>query len=183
MEEGHVAIVEPDIWEYVRAMELVNVVAYEDLGTCCPVGSVCCERCAHNFRFRGGHPNYCLDYGALFERVIIGAKPVGEIHSSDVNNHLRVILEGLGFEVLSEHLNAYGMYVYYFALPATGDTQFSDYIDLDALERVCDLRLEDRTIRAHAMSNGFRNETDSLVERGILYGYPLWSSIALHMMD
>ncbi len=106
----------------------------------------------------------------------------GHVSIVGPDNDCRAVLENIGLEVLSEHVNQYGVYMHIFALPATGDTRFSDYIDLDALYAVCGLRLKDRTIRAHAVSQAFRNETDSMVERGILYGYPMWTSIARYLM-
>ncbi len=183
MNEGHVAIVGPDIIAEILSVGLVAAVQTTDLGICCAVGNVCCERCAYNYRFRCGHPNYCLNDNWLIHRVQSGAKPVGSVHNLDADNDCRAVLENMGLEVLSEHVNQYGVYMHIFALPATGDTRFSDYIDLDALYAVCGLRLEDRTLRAHAVSHAFRNETDSMVERGILYGYPLWTSIARYLMN
>ena len=175
----HVAIVEPVLvimWADVERRPL-DV----DLGACCPRGKLCCERCAHNMRFRGGHPDFCLPDEELIEAVLEGSKPVGTIARRKGSQRFRRSLEDCGLLIAQASKNRWGMVCYVFTTNELSIKRFSDFADLAVLEQAFGLVVEDRAVLEHAQSERFLNEEDMFVERGVLYGYPLWSSVLLDM--
>ncbi len=176
----HVDIVEPFI---IALLNRANVSPFNvDLSHCCPTGQVCCERCAYNMRFRGGHRDFCLSNEELIERVASGEKPVGEIPSLRLDTCLAEGLCANGLVVAQIQANRWKMVCYIFLAKETAVKRLSDYVDLQELERVSAVKLKDKGILEHARSDEFLNEHDTLLERGILYGYPLWSSVALERL-
>jgi hypothetical protein len=79
--------------------------------------------------------------------------------------------------------NKWGMTVFGFASPTMTTKRFSELADLEAVKVASGLELQDRTVQEHVQSDAFVNEHDTMIERGIVYGYPLWSSIALHLQQ
>jgi hypothetical protein len=63
------AVVLPLVQSLVEANELDTSMR---LGACCPVGALCCAKCARNIRFRGGDKDFCLEEEELIERVASG---------------------------------------------------------------------------------------------------------------
>ena len=155
-----------------------------DLGICCSPGQLCCRRCAYNIRFRGGSPYYCLDDALLIKRVASGLKPVGEISVREPSEAVRSQIIDAGLELLVDGLkNKWGMVVYYFARSDIADKSFSDFVNLATLQDITGITLPDIQIRAHVINPAFYNESDSILARGICYGYPVWSSIALFFLN
>ncbi len=176
-----------EVCALVCAAELDAASQLYDLGlSClCMQGDLCCLQCAYNMRFRGG-TKYCSQLSdlELVDVVLSGEKPVGTIPSKQPNPMLANHLRNQGLEVLVDGArNRWGMHEYVFARAHVADFTFGQRANLQAVENACGVRLPaDMTIRQHAQSDAFLNETDKFIERGIMYGYPLWSSIALQVI-
>ena len=156
----------------------------KNLGICCTPGQLCCSRCAYNIRFRGGSPHYCLDDALLIKRVASGLKPVGCIPVCEPSEALRSQIIDAGLELLVDGLkNKWGMVVYYFARTDVANKSFSNFVNLAALQDITGITLPDIQIREHVINPAFYNESDSILARGICYGYPIWSSIALYFLN
>jgi len=155
-----------------------------DLGHCCSPGQLCCTRCAYNIRFRGGSPFHCLDDATLIKRVASGLKPVGCIPVREPSEAVRSQIIDAGLELLVDGVrNRWGATVYYFARTDIADKSFSNFVNLAALQDITGITLPDIQIRAHVINPAFYNESDSILARGICYGYPVWSSIALFFLN
>jgi hypothetical protein len=175
------AVVEPLVKSLVETNGLIVDLAVP-LGACCPVGSLCCERCARNIRFRGGDKHFCFGDDELIARVLSGEKPYGSIGRRHRDDSLRNALSDAGLVVVNDGVrNEWGFLVYGFVSVSTATKRFSDFVDLNAVKVVCGVELQDKALQEHARSDDFINEDDTMIERGIMYGYPLWSSIALHL--
>jgi hypothetical protein len=156
----------------------------KNLGICCTPGQLCCSRCAYNIRFRGGSPHYCLDDALLIKRVASGLKPVGSIPVREPSETVRSQIIDAGLELLVDGLkNKWGMVVYYFARTDIADKFFSDFVNLATLREITGFDLPNIQIREHVINPAFYNESDFIVARGICYGYPIWSSIALYFLN
>lgn len=156
----------------------------QNLCICCSPGQLCCPRCAYNIRFRGGSPHYCLDDALLIKRVASGLKPVGCIPVCEPSEALRSQIIDAGLELLVDGLkNKWGMVVYYFARTDIADKFFSDFVNLATLRDITGFDLPNIQIREHVINPAFYNESDFIVARGICYGYPIWSSIALYFLN
>jgi hypothetical protein len=156
----------------------------KNLGICCTPGQLCCSRCAYNIRFRGGSSHYCLDDALLIKRVASGLKPVGCIPVCEPSEALRSQIIDAGLELLVDGLkNKWGMVVYYFARTDIADKFFSDFVNLATLRDITGFDLSNIQIREHVINPAFYNELDNIVARGICYGYPFWSSIALYFLN
>ena len=156
----------------------------QNLCICCSPGQLCCPRCAYNIRFRGGSPHYCLDDALLIKRVASGLKPVGSIPVREPSEALRSQIIDAGLELLVDGLkNKWGMVVYYFARTDVADKFFSDFVNLATLRDITGFDLPNIQIRKHVINPAFYNESDFIVARGICYGYPIWSSIALYFLN
>ena len=180
MRVSHIDVVAPFVNQLVDSSGIFSPTL--DLGICCPKGKVCCERCAFNFRFRGGAEELCLDEDTLIGCVQLGHKPVGGIARAEQDTELEEYLKACDLEIIVATRNRWNMFVYLFTTRAQGAKHFSDFIDLAKLEEEFGIRLENKTIQQHAADPAFLNERDNLVERGIVYGYPLWTSIAMQLM-
>ena len=168
---------------HLKTFNLSNI-SRTDLGICCTPGQLCCFRCAYNIRFRGGSSHYCLDDALLIKRVASGLKPVGCIPVCEPSEALRLQIIDAGLELLVDGLkNKWGMIVYYFARTDVADKFFSDFVNLATLRDITGIILPDVQIRQHVINPAFYNESDFIVARGICYGYPIWSSIALYFLN
>ena len=177
-----VAKVEPEVMGLLEDCIDIKNIFRTDIGICCPPGKVCCPRCAYNFRFRGGSKYHCLGDDELIDRVASGLKPVGGIPTTKPSKKMRSRILAAGLEILVDGVqNRWGMYEYYFARPDNANKMFSDFINLAAVEEITGKKLNDCCIRDHVVDPAFLNETDPILARGIVYGYPLWSSIALFL--
>jgi hypothetical protein len=177
-----VANIEPDVMALLEDCIDIKNIFRTDMGICCPPGKVCCPRCAYNFRFRGGSKYHCLDDKELIDRVASGLKPVGEIPTRNPCESVRQEILAAGLEILVDGVkNRWGMTEYCFARPENANKMFSDFINLAAVEEITGKKLNDCRIRDHVVDPAFLNETDPILARGIVYGYPLWSSIALFL--
>lgn len=153
-----------------------------DLGSCCPKGAVACDRCATNLMFRGGSPATSAKTTAeLVARVASGQKPVGTIVLGRDNNG-----EGTpspayppGVVEVARHKNRWGIWVSVItAMPDATFGSLLDYETVRSLVRTIDAGPDD-TIRMLASRLEFVNEDCDMVTTGVLYGYPIWSSIVL----
>lgn len=177
-----VAKIEPEVMCLLEDCIDIKNIFRTDMGICCPPGKVCCPRCAYNFRFRGGSPYHCLGDDELIDRVASGLKPVGSTGASKPSKKMRSRILAAGLEILVDGFkNRVGNYMYYFARPDNANKMFSDFINLAAVEEITGKKLSDCRIRDHVVDPAFLNETDSILARGIVYGFPLWSSIALFL--
>jgi len=150
-----------------------------DLGICCPPGQLCCFRCAYNFGF-----NRTFSDTKLIERVASGLKPVGEIAQYIPNEKLRRRIIEAGLEILVDGVkNRWGATIYCFSRTDIANKFFSDFINLDTLRDITGLDLTDVQIRNHATDPAFYNELDNIVARGVVFGYPIWSSIAVFFKE
>ncbi len=181
--EGEYAQVVSDMTSLIHTHISMRVLLVTDLGSCCMKGLPLCAKCMTNIRFRGGGEAYCEPERELVKCVLSGVKPVGTMALRHPSTKLSGGLRKLGLEVLVDGTaNRWGMHEYAFALPATGNRLLRSFANLDAVERVCGVRVDGtRTVREHVQSRAFLDETDTFIERGIVYGYPLWSSIALEL--
>ena len=177
-----VAKVEPEVMCLLEDCIDIKNIFRTDMGICCPPGKVCCPRCAYNFRFRGGSRYHCLGDDELIDRVASGLKPVGGIPTRNPSKKMRSKILDAGLELIVDGVqNRWGMYVYFFARHDNANKMFSDFINLAAVEEITGKKLNNCRIRDHVVDPAFLNETDSILARGIVYGYPLWSSIALFL--
>jgi hypothetical protein len=175
---SHIAIVDPIIRKQLDGSFFSKDI---DLGICCPKGKFCCSRCAHNLRFRGGIPEFCLEYDELIDRVASREKPVGTIPSRDKDPRLMEKLEARGLLVAQSQRNRWGRFVYVFTTKEVAQKRFSDFINLVVLKKKFGVEIKDKTIIEHARSKSFLNEEDCMIERGVVFGYPLWLSLSLQL--
>jgi hypothetical protein len=176
-----VAKIEPEVMALLEDYIDIKNIFRTDMGICCPPGKVCCPRCAYNLRFRGGSIYHVLGDRKLIDRVASGLKPVGMMGTWGKRCEIvRSKIIAAGLEILVDGVqNKMGCYLYYFARPDNANKMFSDFINLAAVEEITGNRLNDCRIRDHVVDPAFLNEFDSFLARGIVYGYPLWSSIAM----
>lgn len=153
-----------------------------DLQTCCKNNTrkhpsdLCCYQCARNIRFRGGTKQTCLPQEELIERVAAGLKPVG------------MILEWEGYPIeLPPTVTRIASRICWGTrlatyISATPNKPLSDLVDCDLLSKTINLHLNPATtlgeIAAHPL---FHKEKVDWVTMGIVFGYPIATSIALHV--
>jgi hypothetical protein len=177
-----VAKIEPEVMALLEDCIDIKNIFRTDMGICCPPGKVCCPRCAYNLRFRGGSIYHCLGDRKLIDRVASGLKPVGSMGTWGKRCEIvrsKIIAAGLEILVDGVQIKEGGSYQYYFARPDKANKMFSDFINLAAVEEITGNKLNDCRIRDHVVDPAFLNEFDSILARGIVYGNPLWSSIAM----
>lgn len=86
-------------------------------------------------------------------------------------------IEQMNLECIFDATNKIGNRIMYFA--RYGDKKLSHFADLELLRELTGITVQDRSLRECVATESFLNEKkDSLfVERAIVYGYPLWTSI------
>ena len=166
--------------------EVSDLVARVDLGSvCCLRGAFCCPRCARNLAFRGGSvATSLMEDEDLLSRVATGLKPVGLVilgsALSDARKPLRIPPDAIE---LVRRRTKWGLWVSVVACASQSRLLLRDLVDPDAVARVApwlapgfpaDARVHDLAVR-----HTFTDEELDFVVLGALYGYPLWSSVAL----
>lgn len=160
----------------------LNISKLPYLKSCCPAGAPTCDQCIYNLRFRGGHQDYCLSERKLISRVVKGLKPLGTIARHDLDHELECFLRQRNLTILmAGKRNIWGMHMYIFA--KNPELRLGELCDLNAICNVCGIHIADQSIEKYVTkTDDFLNEYDTFVGRGIVYGYPLWSSIALSVL-
>ena len=205
MEEQNpdVAVVEPVLKAFCTFKAYQRDV---HLHSCCPMGQLCCPRCARNVRFpgsplpmkpaRNAGPKRARNFRAkgssppmkrplsdseLIQLVKGGQKPVGTIVVPNYDPALLQRLKKEGLFVAIADTDRWGMFRCVFTTQETGSRRFSQFVDLAVLKDRFGIVIEDKTILEHVTSRNFFHEMDSWTERGIVYGFPMWMCIDIEL--
>ena len=157
-----------------------------DLGSaCCLRGALCCARCSRNLAFRGGTvPTSLMDDDDLVARVATGLKPVGVLvlgsARADARKPVRL---ARGVVELARHRTRWGVWVAVVGCALHARLRLRDLIDPAAVARVAPWLAAgfpgDALVHDLATSPRFADGEYDYLVLGALYGYPLWSSVAL----
>ena len=157
-----------------------------DLGSaCCLRGALCCVRCSRNLAFRGGTVSTSLmDDDALVARVAAGLKPVGLLvlgsASADARKPVRLVP---GAIELTRRRNKWGVWVAIVGCVLHTRLRLRDLVDPAALARIVPWLVPgfpgDTLVHDLAVNRRFADGDYDFLTLGALYGYPLWSSVAL----
>ena len=172
MEQNVIKICQMELGSFFKKMNY-HIQKY-DLKTCCTFQSSFCIQCATNLLFRGGTNLTAQTTNEdLINRVATGLKPVGTIVLRNLDEKIDYpenVVE------LCRTTNKWNVAVAVFS--AVPNTKLSELVDLEVLKTILKKTYVDATVRDLASDPKFINEEFDYVLLGLLYGYPLWSSIS-----
>lgn len=154
-----------------------------ELKGCCAKGKNCCEICGYNFLFRDAEQETKKrTHKELADRLHTQLKPVGSfLVDPDEYRGVYEYCISLNLTLVAEERvgETHFCILYFSAMP---DTTIGSLCDIEAINSLTLAGLSaDTTVRQLANTAGFLEERNFAVT-GLLYGYPLWSAVALEQM-